>query len=143
MELVPGLTCGCLPDKCFANKSTYSRHFTSKRHIEYEKRDSERNLRIRNKELENEVACLRTEIRYLQEYIQNPSKRQVSFRVKKCVAARAKWKCQSCDELVNENYEIDHILPLYKGGSNAVSNLQCLCPQCHRSKTAADVCNNR
>ena len=35
--------------------------------------------------------------------------------------------------------ELDHILPLSKGGSNDECNLQGLCPPCHAAKTAIDL----
>ena len=35
--------------------------------------------------------------------------------------------------------ELDHIVPLYKGGSNDDSNCQALCVECHRDKTATDM----
>lgn len=35
--------------------------------------------------------------------------------------------------------ELDHIVPLFKGGTNDESNLQGLCVECHRKKTAADL----
>lgn len=35
-------------------------------------------------------------------------------------------------------YDIDHIQPLFLGGSNDPCNLQALCPSCHRVKTIAE-----
>jgi 5-methylcytosine-specific restriction protein A len=35
--------------------------------------------------------------------------------------------------------ELDHIVPLSKGGTNAAGNLQPLCGDCHAAKTAADL----
>jgi hypothetical protein len=35
-------------------------------------------------------------------------------------------------------YDIDHIQPLFLGGSNDPANLQALCPSCHRVKTIAE-----
>jgi hypothetical protein len=41
--------------------------------------------------------------------------------------------------LVTIGVEMDHIEPLFKGGSNDDSNLQMLCVECHRQKTATDL----
>jgi hypothetical protein len=44
--------------------------------------------------------------------------RKVSDSLKKYVAANQKWKCNMCNNLLEATYEVDHINPLYKGGSN-------------------------
>ena len=51
--------------------------------------------------------------------------------VKKQVAAKQKWRCAVCRELLDETYEIDHIRPLHyaknateKRELNAIDNLQ-------------------
>ena len=71
-------------------------------------------------------------------------KRKVSESIKKQVAGRQRYKCatipcytcpmnkQPFDE---SGYEIDHIRELRHGGSNDITNLQALCPSCHRVKT--------
>ena len=101
-------------------------------------RGEERNLRVRLAELEAENARLRHECSVISEYLRNPDRRRVTNRMKKEVAARARWTCEMCATIVNANYEIDHKTPLYRGGSNTLPNLQCLCPDCHRTKTARD-----
>ena len=68
-------------------------------------------------------------------------KRKVSESTKKIVAARQQWSCAICSRLLDETYEVDHIIPLYKGGSNDVTNLMALDPICHRKKTNADRLN--
>jgi hypothetical protein len=67
------------------------------------------------------------------------TKRQVSAVQKKMVASRQKWKCKKCQEILNFDYEIDHIKPLYKNGSNDLNNLQALCRNCHGIKTGTDM----
>ena len=46
-------------------------------------------------------------------------------------------QCAVC-ELQCDYLEIDHIHPLASGGSNDVSNLQCLCKDCHTKKTVEE-----
>lgn len=68
-------------------------------------------------------------------------KRNVSAATKRLVAAKQAWKCgyySYCHRMLDETFEVDHIVPLYKGGSNDMSNLMALDPICHRKKTRAD-----
>ena len=45
-------------------------------------------------------------------------------------------KCVKCGSI--ERLEVDHVKPLYKGGNNALKNLQTLCNKCHKVKTKED-----
>jgi hypothetical protein len=65
-------------------------------------------------------------------------KRNVTGLMKKKVAAGQAWKCGACAATLDETYEVDHKLALYKGGSNDESNLVALCPHCHRKKTVEE-----
>ena len=65
-------------------------------------------------------------------------KRSVSETKKKYISAQQGWKCGHCQQQLSSTYEVDHIVPLYKGGSNDLTNLVSLCPNCHRKKTAMD-----
>jgi hypothetical protein len=62
--------------------------------------------------------------------------RNVPESVKKYVAANQYWKCKGCKNLLDETYEIDHILALEDNGTNDLENLQALCRNCHGKKTA-------
>ena len=62
-------------------------------------------------------------------------KRSVNGYLKRWIAAQANWHCRACDATVDHLYEIDHIVPIHKGGSNAPNNLQLLCFACHRHKS--------
>lgn len=73
--------------------------------------------------------------------IKNPNgnakkhKRSVSESKKKFIASNQKWKCAHCQNLLDNTYEVDHIVALYKGGSNELNNLEALCRNCHGKKT--------
>lgn len=43
-------------------------------------------------------------------------------------------RCACCGELLQDGWEVDHIIPLSKGGSNYPSNLQLLKTKCNRKK---------
>ena len=72
-------------------------------------------------------------------YTRKHHKRRVSGHQKKYVASRQKWKCNSCNELLDYSYEVDHIIPLYQGGNNHIKNLQALCRNCHGKKTVGNL----
>jgi len=65
-------------------------------------------------------------------------KRNVGESMKKMVASNQQWKCKKCGEMLNATYEIDHLIPLYKGGGNNYENLEALCRNCHGLKTMND-----
>jgi hypothetical protein len=51
------------------------------------------------------------------------------------VLARDEWYCQWCDTGLNEeNWSIDHIIPISKGGTNDMTNLQAMCRPCNSMK---------
>jgi 5-methylcytosine-specific restriction endonuclease McrA len=55
--------------------------------------------------------------------------------VREFVLKRDNFTCKSCRKNCNEvKLTIDHIIPLSKGGSNDISNLQTLCLFCNQSK---------
>jgi 5-methylcytosine-specific restriction protein A len=49
-----------------------------------------------------------------------------------CVACQSKG-------ITREATELDHIVPLFKGGTNEAENLQGLCTECHKDKTRIDM----
>ena len=63
---------------------------------------------------------------------------KVTNKMKKIVASSQNWKCATCLNILDATYETDHIIPLYKGGSNDILNLQALCRNCHGKKTLND-----
>ena len=56
------------------------------------------------------------------------------------IALRQNFKCANPDgkcKLTNalEEYDVDHVIPLFLGGDDDEWNMQALCPACHRRKT--------
>lgn len=45
-------------------------------------------------------------------------------------------ECVYCGVDLSDNFEVDHIVPLARGGSNDSENIQLLCPACNRRKHA-------
>lgn len=56
----------------------------------------------------------------------------------KALMVRQRGKCACCEGSLKPGYDVDHIVPLAKGGSNYITNIQLLCPPCNRSKGAKD-----
>ena len=71
------------------------------------------------------------------------SKRNVTATMKKKVASDQEWKCKICANMLDECYEIDHVICIKDGGSNEENNLQALCPNCHRKKTNNDMAKKK
>lgn len=67
-------------------------------------------------------------------YIHKRAKFSVVTRNK--ISARQKWRCNFCNECLGSLFIVDHIVPLFLGGSNGEFNLQSLCPECDRFKTS-------
>jgi len=61
---------------------------------------------------------------------------------RKAISVKLRWKkleeydfmCTCCEEKDISKLEIDHIVPLARGGSNDETNLQVLCARCNSSK---------
>ena len=43
--------------------------------------------------------------------------------------------CNHCSKDISKRFEVDHIVPIFRGGSNWPNNLQLLCMPCNRSKS--------
>tara|TARA_B100000925_G_C21931343_1_gene440401 strand:+ start:243 stop:629 length:387 start_codon:yes stop_codon:yes gene_type:complete len=59
------------------------------------------------------------------------------------VAARQGYKCAHCKQTFPAVFDIDHIVPLHKGGEDALGNLQALCCNCHAIKSRNEQSERR
>lgn len=64
-------------------------------------------------------------------------KRNVSARLRHQILERDGFKCLDCGASPANGalLEVDHTIPISKGGSNALSNLRTLCSDCNRGKS--------
>jgi hypothetical protein len=60
------------------------------------------------------------------------AKRRVPDSLRAAVLVRDGGRCRKCRRATN--LEIDHIVPVSKGGKTEESNLQVLCRRCNRAK---------
>lgn len=67
----------------------------------------------------------------------NPNREPISGRTRVNVLERDEYTCQMCGAKVEDGVKlhIDHIIPVSKGGTNEIDNLQVLCHKCNLAKT--------
>ncbi len=65
------------------------------------------------------------------------SRRGITNSKRYDVLRRDKFQCVLCGASGNNaNLEVDHIVPITRGGTDEISNLRCLCFKCNRGKHA-------
>lgn len=69
-----------------------------------------------------------------------PHRRNLTEADKKFVASRQQFKCNMCQEVLTNTYEVDHIemQAINRWDTHARHNIQALCARCHRKKTWQD-----
>lgn len=61
--------------------------------------------------------------------------RKITMYTKNILRYKQEYKCAKCFILLPPNHDIDHIVPVHKGGTDCITNLQALCKNCHGWKT--------
>lgn len=79
--------------------------------------------------------------RTVPEWIGKTPDSKIPDRVKDRIALKAAGCCQKCQREIRPplRAEFDHVIPLILGGEHRETNLQLLCNECHKAKTALDV----
>ena len=54
---------------------------------------------------------------------------------KRIVASKQAWQCASCNIMLPSAFQVDHVIPLWKGGIDCISNAVAICANCHAQKT--------
>lgn len=102
---------------------------------EYDK--SERGKQVRDAWSKNNTEKIKSYVRNRTARIHNANGKHTAQDIEK-LFIKQKGKCMNCFKSIKNKYDVDHIIPLSKGGNNWPSNLQILCPSCNRSKGAKD-----
>lgn len=73
----------------------------------------------------------------LSEYQQKDQRRLMTKELRDNIAARDRYTCQICGKYMPDGVglQIDHIIPIAKGGKSIPSNLQVLCSKCNGRKS--------
>ena len=73
-------------------------------------------------------------------------RRKMTLELREAILRRDNWTCQCCGNSVfkepNLALEVDHIIPVSKGGKTEPNNLQTLCWRCNRRKSDNIVINH-
>lgn len=62
------------------------------------------------------------------------------MKIRRGILARDCYTCRSCGRTGGE-LQVDHINPIFKGGTDEPANLQTLCVSCHAEKTKLELAN--
>jgi hypothetical protein len=74
-----------------------------------------------------------------EQFDQTSNRKLFSEFEKQSIASAHDYRCNDCgNNLVDREFDIDHKIPISKGGKNSVENLQPLCRTCHKQKTAKE-----
>lgn len=69
-----------------------------------------------------------------------PRSTGVPAKLRRRVMARDQATCQvagpGCTTVARD---VDHIIPVFEGGTDALANLRAICPACHAAKTQAEA----
>jgi 5-methylcytosine-specific restriction protein A len=59
-------------------------------------------------------------------------------RLRDLVLVRDGYRCCECGTIKVAGMEVDHVVPVSRGGTDDLDNLRAMCAPCHRHKTARE-----
>ena len=77
----------------------------------------------------------------LQDYHRKEQRRLMTKQLRDKIAQRDNFRCQLCGKRMEDGVglQIDHIIPIAKGGKTVPSNLQVLCSKCNGRKSSKTI----
>ena len=82
-----------------------------------------------------EMALRRREARHQRAVLRMARGRHLAADIQELLEEQG-WMCVYCHEPLDDFWEIDHILPISRGGGDQTDNLAIACRPCNRSKGA-------
>lgn len=73
---------------------------------------------------------------------QKQKRKKSTYKVQCFLLKKQNYLCALCFQPIDFYegiYDVDHIKPLCEGGSNSITNLQIIHPNCHRRKSLKEI----
>lgn len=107
-------------------------HKKRERDVKYGRSEKGRQFNRAAKSTYNKTEKGRRTAKYQKTLRRNPQAGRIDFDAWNEKLTKLDYKCQICG--TEKNITVDHIIPMSKGGTNHIENLQPLCVSCNCSK---------
>jgi 5-methylcytosine-specific restriction endonuclease McrA len=146
-----------LPFKCGCGKQYTHRQslYTHKKKCDYMQQptteDTAEKKNIENQEMRKLIKEMRKEINELKTKVYNikdkstncfkilrQCRRKINKDIRNELIIKQDNKCNDCNNVLSQYYQVDHITALQYGGNDDFDNLQALCCECHAKKSSIE-----